>query len=118
MRVTRFLMLFLAVAIVVAGCASQPVAYVAMAPNGMDSAVYGWLARLASGYGSGYGYAPGYGYATGSIPGYGYGPGIQGPYTLDSGDRLRIVVFGQDGLTNSYAVNAGGHIAMPLRGAP
>ena len=26
----------------------------------------------------------------------------QPPYTLDSGDRLRIVVFGQDGLTNSY----------------
>jgi polysaccharide export outer membrane protein len=40
-----------------------------------------------------------------------------GPYTLDSGDRLRIVVFGQDGLTNSYAVDAGGYIAMPLIGA-
>ena len=29
-------------------------------------------------------------------------PFQQGGYTLDSGDRLRVVVFGQDGLTNSY----------------
>ena len=48
--------------------------------------------------------------------GYTYGA-TQGPYTLDSGDRLRIVVFGQDGLTNSYAVDASGHIAMPLIGS-
>jgi len=41
----------------------------------------------------------------------------EGPYTLDSGDRLRIVVFGQDGLTNSYSVDASGHIAMPLIGS-
>jgi protein involved in polysaccharide export with SLBB domain len=41
----------------------------------------------------------------------------QGPYTLDAGDRLRIVVFGQEGLTNSYAVDASGHIAMPLIGS-
>lgn len=38
-------------------------------------------------------------------------------YTLDSGDRLRVVVFGQDGLTNSYWVDAGGQIYMPLIGA-
>src|SRR6202030_3221799 len=41
----------------------------------------------------------------------------QSPYTLDSGDRLRIAVFGQDGLTNSYLVDASGHIAMPLIGS-
>ena len=39
------------------------------------------------------------------------------PYTLDSGDKLRVVVFGQDGLSNSYAVDAGGKITMPLIGA-
>ena len=38
-------------------------------------------------------------------------------YTLDSGDKLRVVVFGQDGLTNSYLVDAGGSITMPLIGA-
>jgi polysaccharide export outer membrane protein len=38
-------------------------------------------------------------------------------YALDSGDRLRVVVFGQDGLTASYAVDVGGNITMPLIGA-
>src|SRR5581483_3092522 len=52
----------------------------------------------------------------GAAAGYTYGV-TQGPDTLDSGDRLRIVVFGQDGLTNSYAVDASGHIAMPLIGS-
>ena len=44
-------------------------------------------------------------------------PFRQGGYTLDSGDRLRVVVFGQDGLTNSYVVDASGHIDMPLIGS-
>ena len=39
------------------------------------------------------------------------------PYTLASGDRLRVIVFGQDGLSNAYAVNSGGNISMPLIGA-
>jgi polysaccharide export outer membrane protein len=38
------------------------------------------------------------------------------PYRLDSGDRLRIQVFGQDGLTNSYTVDAGGNINFALIG--
>ena len=38
------------------------------------------------------------------------------PYGLDSGDKLRIVVFGQEGLTNSYFVDAAGNITMPLIG--
>jgi len=38
-------------------------------------------------------------------------------YRLDAGDRLRIVVYGQEGLTNSYAVDAGGNITMPMIGA-
>ena len=46
-----------------------------------------------------------------------YAPAVsEGPYTLDSADRLRVVVFGQEGVTNSYAVDASGHIAMPLIG--
>jgi polysaccharide export outer membrane protein len=36
------------------------------------------------------------------------------PYTLDTGDRLRVVVFGQDGLSNSYSVDSRGFITMPL----
>jgi polysaccharide export outer membrane protein len=38
-------------------------------------------------------------------------------YRLDAGDRLRVVVYGQEGLTNSYAIDAGGSITMPLIGA-
>ncbi len=39
------------------------------------------------------------------------------PYTLDSGDRLRIIVFGQENLSNIYGVDDGGMVAMPLIGA-
>lgn len=38
------------------------------------------------------------------------------PYTLGAGDRLRVIVFGQDALSNSYTVDGTGHIAMPLIG--
>ena len=43
-------------------------------------------------------------------------PGGDEPYTLDSGDRLRVVVFGQDGLSNSYVIDMSGKITMPLIG--
>jgi polysaccharide biosynthesis/export protein len=42
---------------------------------------------------------------------------LQQPYRLDAGDRLRITVFGQDGLTNSYGVDASGNITLPLVGS-
>jgi polysaccharide export outer membrane protein len=38
------------------------------------------------------------------------------PYTLDTGDRLRVVVFGQEGLSNSYVVDAQGNLSLPLIG--
>jgi polysaccharide export outer membrane protein len=38
-------------------------------------------------------------------------------YHLDAGDKLRVVVYGQEGLTNSYAIDAGGAITMPLIGS-
>ena len=38
-------------------------------------------------------------------------------YHLDAGDRLRVVVYGQEGLTNAYAIDAGGSITMPLIGS-
>src|SRR5262252_4728781 len=39
------------------------------------------------------------------------------PYHLDAGDRLRVVVYGQEGLTNTYSISASGGITMPLIGA-
>ncbi len=38
------------------------------------------------------------------------------PYSLAAGDRLRVIVFGQDTLSNSYSVDSSGQIAMPLIG--
>lgn len=38
------------------------------------------------------------------------------PYMLASGDKLRVNVFGQQNLSNSYAVEPDGSIAMPLVG--
>src|SRR5262245_7158658 len=39
------------------------------------------------------------------------------PYALDTGDKLRVVVFGQEGLSNSYFVDAAGQVTIPLIGA-
>jgi polysaccharide export outer membrane protein len=38
-------------------------------------------------------------------------------YTLDSGDKLRVIVFGQEGITGSYLVDAAGNVSLPLIGA-
>jgi polysaccharide export outer membrane protein len=62
---------------------------------------------LQYGAGGPYVAAP-YGYAAAS-------PSTQ-PYTLDAGDKLRIVVFGQDGISNAYIVDAGGNVNLPLIG--
>ena len=39
------------------------------------------------------------------------------PYHLDAGDKLRVVVYGQEGLTNTYMLDATGSITMPLIGS-
>ncbi|MGF6433810.1 MULTISPECIES: polysaccharide biosynthesis/export family protein [Bradyrhizobium] len=38
-------------------------------------------------------------------------------YNLGPGDKLRVVVYGQEGLTNAYAIDAAGAITMPLIGS-
>jgi polysaccharide export outer membrane protein len=49
--------------------------------------------------------------------GYAYAPPHHEPgYTLDSGDKLRIVVFGQEGISGTYTVDAGGNVSLPLVG--
>lgn len=40
-----------------------------------------------------------------------------GPYLLDTGDRLRIFVYGQPNLSRLYTVDHGGWITVPLIGA-
>ncbi len=144
MRVTRFLMLLLAVAVAAAGCARQPVARVPVASApGIDNVIYGpggapvyrpvavpvpvaagrglLMTRLAATPASSVVVAPAPSVVVAPLPTavvapVAYAP-PEGPYTLDSGDRLRVVVFGQEGLSNSYVVDASGHIAVPLIGS-
>lgn len=41
----------------------------------------------------------------------------QGPYTLDTGDVLRIIVYGDDELSDNYTVDDAGNISFPLVGS-
>ena len=43
-------------------------------------------------------------------------PAAVGPYRLDAGDELRIVVYDQPSLTNLYKVDQSGTVAVPLIG--
>jgi polysaccharide biosynthesis/export protein len=97
-------------ALALSGCThtSGPVATV-QPQNDLDSLAYGQstnsAARLA------YARAP-VGYAAAPMP-----IRYDGVYRLDAGDKLRVVVYGQEGLTNTYAIDAGGSITMPLIGS-
>jgi polysaccharide export outer membrane protein len=42
---------------------------------------------------------------------------LEEPYRLGAGDRVRVTVFEQDGLTNTYSVGQSGYISFPLVGA-
>ena len=42
---------------------------------------------------------------------------VMQPYRVDAGDRLRITVFEQTGLTGTYSIDQAGYIAFPLIGA-
>ncbi|MCV6575573.1 MAG: polysaccharide export protein [Cohaesibacter sp.] len=39
-----------------------------------------------------------------------------GPYQLDSGDRVRLIVYDQENLNNDYTVDQSGYISVPLIG--
>ena len=43
-------------------------------------------------------------------------PAFPGPYRLDAGDQLRIVVYDQPSLTNLYEIDQSGEVAFPLIG--
>ncbi len=63
--------------------------------------------------------APQYTGSVAYVPGVPYAALLsasEGPYTLGAGDKLRVVVFGQAGLTSTYIVDASGNVNMPLIG--
>jgi polysaccharide export outer membrane protein len=41
---------------------------------------------------------------------------FSGPYRLDAGDQLRVVIYDQPSLTNIYEVDQSGRVSMPLIG--
>jgi polysaccharide export outer membrane protein len=48
---------------------------------------------------------------------YDAGPAdLNGPYILDTGDKLRVFVYGQPNLSRAYTVDQDGRIAVPLIG--
>jgi polysaccharide export outer membrane protein len=111
MRLHRLLVLCLA-ALALSACARQAPRYAA-APeprSDLDMMMYGAPAQAS----------PTVRRAARVVPVQSGPPPIvedAGTYTLDSGDKLRIVVFGQDTLSNTYAVNVAGQVTMPLIGA-
>jgi len=104
MRLRRLLVLLLAV-LVLAACARAPARQVAATPRSeLDALMYG---------------SPGQ--ASRTVTRVAQVVPVRevfedGPYMLDSGDKLRIVVFGQDTLSNTYTVDAAGAVTLPLIG--
>ncbi len=105
MRGVRAVILCLLAALALSGCMhSAPVA-VAQPQSDLDSMAYGQSYAMVP--------APTpVAYAAAPMP-----AAHDAAYQLDAGDRLRVVVYGQEGLTNTYAIDAGGSITMPLIGA-
>jgi polysaccharide biosynthesis/export protein len=125
MRLVRLLVL-LTIAVAAAGCAGMPAPPVVAPPPVAAAPPPADLDQLAYGRPPAYALPPAAAVPVGGpllplpVPAAvlpGPAPGGDEPYTLDSGDRLRVVVFGQDGLSNTYIVDAAGKIAMPLIGA-
>ena len=92
LRVSRCLLLVVLAAFSLTDCARRQAAY---AP---------------AGYGTGGPYVA-------ARPAYAaQGMAFEQPYNLDTGDRLRISVFGQEGVSNSYLVDAAGYVNIALIG--
>ena len=105
MRGVHAAILCLLAALALSGCASRSGPVAAMPPRSdLDSLAYGQP------YGSGPRVAVAY--AAAPMPAT-----YDAAYRLDAGDKLRVVVYGQEGLTNTYAIDAGGAITMPLIGS-
>jgi polysaccharide biosynthesis/export protein len=106
MRGVRAVALCLLAALALPGCmrTASPVAE-AQPRSDLDSMAYGQSYAMAP--------APtAVAYAAAPMP-----VRYDAAYRLDAGDRLRVMVYGQEGLTNSYAIDAGGSITMPLIGS-
>lgn len=127
MRVARAFRVSVVTALVVlsvAGCTQHGSSLAGRPSDSLDAMAYG-PARPATMparglFTSGF-YAPTSAAPRGAYAAVAAPPPAQVPhdpdYLLDSGDKLRVLVYGQDGLTNTYAIDASGAVTMPLIGA-
>jgi polysaccharide biosynthesis/export protein len=99
MRGLRAVLVCLLTALALSGCMRRPAPVAGAQPGSLDSMAYGRPTAMPVVYA-----AP--------MP-----MAYDAAYKLDAGDRLRIVIYGQEGLTNTYAIDAGGSITLPLIGA-
>ena len=113
----------LSIGLALAGCASKPRTYAQPAPvvrSDLDAMVYGVPPQASPRYAVPRYATPRYAapaYRPAYLPATAYVAIAPSAYALDAGDKLRIVVFGQDTLSNTYTVDAAGLVTMPLIGA-
>jgi polysaccharide export outer membrane protein len=109
-RAFRLSMLAAVIACALSGCMGRPGPFVVASENDLDAMAYGLPVQPS--------YPPSQvGYQTPVIYAARHAVAYDRQYRLDAGDKLRVVVYGQEGLTNTYAIDAGGSITMPLIGA-
>ncbi len=104
MRAMRALILCLVPGLVLSGCVHTAGPFAKAPQNDLDSLAYGEAYTMTPPVSDAYAAAP-------------MAVAHEAEYRLDAGDKLRVMVYGQDGLTNTYAIDAGGSITMPLIGA-
>jgi polysaccharide export outer membrane protein len=98
MRGVLALITCLVAALALAGCMGRTAPVAVASVGSLDAMAYGGRAAMTGAYAQ-------------PVP-----VRYDAAYHLDAGDRLRVVVYGQEGLTNTYAIDAGGSITMPLIG--
>ena len=135
-RAFRYSMIAAMVALALSGCMRRSAPVAAVQPRSdLDSLAYGQPANAEprrvymsatnvapsggaiSALRSSFAAAPRRAYAAPAVYATPMPVAYDSAYRLDAGDRLRVVVYGQEGLTNTYAIDAGGSITMPLIGA-
>src|SRR5258708_36074808 len=90
-------------ALLAAGCARRPAPPMAAAvqpASDLDSFAYGGARRNSA-------------MPIRAVPPAAHASAGEGPYGLDAADKLRVVVFGQDGLPNSHTVESACNITVP-----
>src|SRR5947199_9149161 len=104
MRGVRAAILCLLTALALAGCMRRSAPVAVVEPQGeLDSFAYGPSYRMAP--------APAAAAYAAAAP----TPAVHdAAYRLDAGDKLRVVVYGQEGLTNTYAIDCGRSVTMPM----